>query len=77
MTVKTFSPMTAEKILDDQFLDVRARLIDIAAVLDRLRRAQGSVAGDARLEMICQSLRILASDTPDKTEQIQLLFSIQ
>jgi hypothetical protein len=68
--------MTAEKILDDQFLEVRSRLIDIAAVLDRLRRAPGSVESDVRLEKIRQALRILAGDNENKAEQIQLLFSI-
>jgi hypothetical protein len=77
MTTKHLSPLTAVKILDEEFLGIRSRLIDIAAVLDRIRRAPGPVSDDARLEKIRQALQILADEVPNKAEQIQLLFSIQ
>ncbi|MBN2578091.1 MAG: hypothetical protein JXB10_03790 [Pirellulales bacterium] len=76
MTSKPHSPLNAEKILDDEYLAVRSRLLDIAAVLDRLERAPRSVSGDARLEKFRQAFQILAGGAPNKTEQVQLLFSI-
>jgi hypothetical protein len=75
MTTKPFLPHSAEKILEDEFLAVRSRLLDIATVLDRIRRAPGSVFEDERSEKLCQAFHILADDTPHKAEQIQLLFS--
>jgi hypothetical protein len=75
MTSKPLSPLTAERILDDEFLAVRSRLLDIAAILDRLQRAPGLISSDARLEKFRQAFQILAGDDPDKAEQIQLLFS--
>jgi hypothetical protein len=70
------APPTAAEVLDREFLAVRAKLIDTAAVLDRIDRAEGSVAGDPRLDRIRQGLQLLASDTSDRVEQLQLLFSL-
>ena len=68
-------PLDAPAVLNREFLEVRARLLHIAASLDRLDRARGSVAGDARLELIRRSLAILVGAAPDRAEKIQLLFS--
>ena len=68
-------PLEAAELLDREFLEVRARLLQIAATLDRFDRAEGSVAADARLAKIRQALAILAADDADRAEKIQLLFS--
>jgi hypothetical protein len=69
-------PLTATEVLDGEFLAMRSRLIDLAAVLDRIDRAEGAQIDDPRLEKIRQGLQILADKTTDRTEQIQLLFSL-
>lgn len=71
------SPMTGNEILDTIFLEVRAKLLEVAASLDRVARADedGSLVNDARLEKIRESLRIIGGDGFDRAEQIQLLFS--
>lgn len=69
-------PMAASEVLDREFLDVRKRLIDLAATLDRIDRAEGAPSDDPRLDNIRRSLEILSGDTPDRAEQIQLLFSL-
>ena len=71
----TTSPAAA-KLLDREFLDIRSKLIDLAASLDRIQRAQGSIANDPRKDKITQALQILAAKTPSRTEQIQILFSL-
>ncbi len=43
-------------ILDSEFLGIRAKLIELAATLDRIDRAHGAAAGDARIEKIRRSL---------------------
>jgi hypothetical protein len=68
-------PLDAAEVLDREFLEIRARLLHIAASLDRLDRAAGSVGADARLEKIRQALAILAADDANRAEKIQLLFS--
>ena len=71
----TTSPAAA-KLLDREFLDIRSKLIDLAASLDRIQRAPGSVADDPRMDKITQALQILATSAPACTEQIQILFSL-
>lgn len=68
-------PLDAPEVLNREFLEIRARLLHVAASLDRLDRAEGSVLGDPRLEKICQALSILAAGESGRAEKIQLLFS--
>ena len=65
----------AVDVLDQEFLVVRAKLLEIAAAMDRMGRAEGSVTDDPRALAICQALDVLASTQPERAEQIQLIFS--
>jgi len=74
-------PLAAAEVLDREFLAVRARLIDIAAALDRIARAEGPVTEDPvtedpRLDKIRQSLEVLAQDESDRAERLQMIFSL-
>lgn len=68
--------LDAPEILNREFLEVRARLLQVAATLDRLDRAAGEVEHDPRREKINQALSILSAAKPDRAEQLQLLFSL-
>lgn len=68
-------PVDAPELLDREFLEVRAKLLQIAATFDRMDRADGSVADDPRMQKLHQALELLLSAAPDRAEQIQLLFS--
>ena len=68
-------PMTSNQVLDREFFEIRAKILELAASFDRLDRADGSVDGDPRLSLIHEALSVLASDQEDRAEQIQLLFS--
>jgi hypothetical protein len=68
-------PLDAPEVLNREFLEVRARLLHLAASLDRLSRAAGDVAGDPRLEKIQAAFNILESAEGNRAERIQLLFS--
>ena len=70
------TPLAARDVLNREFLNIRARLIDVAAALDRIDRAAGSVADDPRLAKIRHSLAVLAGSTSDRAEQLQMLFSL-
>ena len=68
---------TASQVLDTYFLETRAKLLEIAATLDRFDRASDSKAihSDPRLAFIQNALKILESSTPGRTETIQRLYS--
>jgi hypothetical protein len=68
--------LAAAEILEREFLTTRSRLIDLAAALDRLDRAEGSLADDPRMDRIRRSLEILAGEATERAEQIQELFSL-
>ncbi|NQT40709.1 MAG: hypothetical protein HQ581_24660 [Planctomycetes bacterium] len=69
-------PSNASDLLDREFLAVRARLIDLAATLDRLDRAAGSADDDPRMDQIRRSLEVLHSPGSGRAEKLQMLFSL-
>jgi hypothetical protein len=67
--------MSAAKVLESEFLPLRARLLDIAAAFDRLDRADGQPIDDPRMTRIREALAILLQEDGDRAERIQLVFS--
>ncbi len=70
------TPMSAADVLDRAYLEVRAKLLELAASLDRLDRGEGTVEGDRRMEQFHQALRILDGRDGNRADQIQLVFSL-
>lgn len=70
-------PMSAKQVLDTYFLETRAKLIEIAANLDRVDRAPdlAELRGDARLTFIAEALKVLESPGPGRAEKIMRLYS--
>jgi len=67
--------MSAPVILDREYLVIRCKMLEIAASLDRLDRAEGSTSSDPRISQFEEAMRILREETGDRAEQLQLLFS--
>jgi hypothetical protein len=65
--------MTRQKVLDLYFMDARFRLIELAAFLDRVERAEGEA--DFRLDAFRKALRELDADKPERAKQVLLAFS--
>ena len=65
--------LSKKELLDLQFIDARARLIDLAAFLDRLDRHDG--AADHRLEYFKRALPILQENRPDRAKAVLEAFS--
>lgn len=65
--------MNRQQLLDLYFLEARAKLIDIAAFLDRLDRAQGTA--DFRLGAFTRALDQLRGSGPNRAEQVLLSLS--
>jgi hypothetical protein len=70
------SPHTAADILEREFLETRCKLLEVAAALDRLDRADGSVNGDHRRQKLDRALGVLVNAEENRAEQLQLLFSL-
>lgn len=68
--------MAATAVLDREFLEIRAKLLELAASFDRLDRGGGAPADDRRIGLIKQGLKVLLDETGDRAEQIQLIFSL-
>ncbi len=71
---------SANRILDDSFLEVRAKLLEVAATLDRVDRSadeHSPLSADARPRRakLDEAIRILLSEGPDRAERLQRLFS--
>jgi len=71
------NPLPAPRALDQYFLEARCRLLDLAAILDRVGRGDNTPAAtsDPRFAKIDQGLEVLLSDAPNKAELIQQVFS--
>ncbi len=73
--------LTAEKVLDKYYLEVRCMLIEIAATLDRHDRAVEEGAGsgeqDERVDKVYEALEMLSkrSRGPDRSERLLNMFS--
>jgi hypothetical protein len=75
----TLSPLPADAALDAYFLEARAKLLDVAAILDRITRGQNApaVASDPRLAKILRALHVLHDENADRAEMIQQIFSLE
>ena len=67
--------MNALQVLDREFLEVRAKILEIAASLDRMDRADGDVSMDPNRQLLVRGIDLLLSDHPDRAERFQRLFS--
>ena len=65
--------MTRNELLDLYFMDARAKLIDIAAFLDRVDR--GSEDADFRLAAFRKALVELAGEKPERAKGVLLSLS--
>ena len=63
------------EVLDQEFLPVRAKMLEVAAALDRLDRASGSLASESRRAQVQAAIQVLLRPEDDRAEQIQLIFS--
>ena len=69
------SPLSPKDVVDEYFIENRTRLLEIAAFLDRLDRADPAyAAGDFRMQGFTDALAAIAAGT-GRLERVQLLLS--
>jgi hypothetical protein len=73
------TPLPAAQVLDRYFLEARSKILDLAAILDRIGRGQGvdTAEKDARLEKIHQALEVLGDRSGGRAVRIQQIFSLE
>lgn len=64
----SLAAMTRQKVLDLYFMDARCKLIELAAFLDRVDRAEGDA--DFRLDAFRQALRHLGDGDSGRAEAV-------
>ena len=76
-TKQTLNAQTCQQIVDRYFLEHRAKLIDIAAFLDRVDRAGGMVSpcADHRMAALYEALDVLSDWRGDRAGRILAIFS--
>lgn len=68
-------PLSAAEVMSREFLEVRCKILEIAAALDRLDRAAGDIENDPRLSRIQEGLAALGGKETDRAERVQMIFS--
>ena len=73
------TPLPAAKALDAFFFDARAKILDLAAFLDRIERGENAAAlrSDPRLEKVRRGLETLLTSGDRRAEQVQQIFSLE
>jgi hypothetical protein len=68
----------ATEVLDHDFLDTRCKILEIAAILDRIDRAPArhGEPPDPRLGQLRRALEALIEPGPGRAETIQRIFSL-
>jgi hypothetical protein len=64
---------TREKVIDLYFMEARAKVIDLAAFLDRVDRAPG--VDDFRVKSLRRALAELSSEQADRARRVLLTLS--
>jgi hypothetical protein len=72
------TPLPSRTALDVFFLEARCKLLDLAAILDRIDRGEGSnqLEQDPRLVNVRKALEVLRDESGGRAERIQRLFSL-
>jgi hypothetical protein len=65
--------MTRQEVLDLYFMDARSKLIDLAAFLDRVDRAEGSP--DFRLAALRRAAELLQQEAPGRAKAVLMSLS--
>lgn len=66
---------SAAQIVADEFMIARAKIVELAATLDRIERASGNVDDSKNMQLLVQGMHILIDDQVEKAKRVQLLMS--
>jgi hypothetical protein len=67
--------MATREIMDREYLPTRAKILEIAAALDRVARSENAEPDDPRWRQLQSAIQLLLAPDNNRAEQVQLLFS--
>ncbi|HZO75275.1 MAG TPA: hypothetical protein VFB60_23915 [Ktedonobacteraceae bacterium] len=68
--------LSQRQLVDEYFIEMRAKLLDVAAFLDRLDRSvERNAEEDFRMVAMQLALRMLSEAASDRVYSLQMLFS--
>jgi hypothetical protein len=71
------NPLTAKAALEAYFFEARCKVLDLAAILDRIGRGDGGNGmADPRLAKLREALDVLRDESPARAERVQQVFSL-
>lgn len=73
--VTNTSPQTAQQVVETYFMEHRAKLVDIAAYLDRIDRGKSAPVNDFRDTAFRKAIAILTDGETHRAKRILELFS--
>ena len=76
-TIEPIVERTAQQVIADEFLIARAKILELAATLDRIERSSGDVEDSKQMNLLAQGMHILCDEEVDKAKRVQLLMSRQ
>lgn len=69
-------PLTQQQLIDEYFMEVRAKILDVAAFLDRMDRSiERNAEDDFRMMAMRQALQALCAGSSSRAYDIQIIFS--
>ncbi len=69
-------PLTQQQLINEYFMEVRAKILDVAAFLDRMDRSvDRNAEDDFRMVAMRQALQALCAGIPSRVYDIQMIFS--
>lgn len=74
-TKQIIAERSAQQIVAEDFMIARARIVELAATLDRIERASGNVDDSKNMQLLMQGMNILCDDEVEKAKRVQLLMS--
>lgn len=77
MSDTTLAPLPAQRALDAYFPEARSKILDLAAILDRLDRGEDAAdLDDPRVLKLRAALDLLLKSGTGRAEAVQKLFSL-
>ena len=72
------TPLPAKTALDASFLEARCKILDLAAILDRIGRGEGAneTEDDPRIAKLREAIEVLLDRSPARAERVQQIFSL-